>query len=69
MADPGPRPVAERGSLTVREAGELAASADVTTLLLTHYWEEVGAETVRAQAEAIFPGRIEVATPGLTLAT
>lgn len=69
LAEPGSRPVAERGSLTGREAGELAANAGAGTLLLTHYWQEVGADAVRAQAGAVFSGRIEVAEPGLTLAT
>ncbi len=69
LAEPGPRPVADRGSLTGREAGELAAASGAKTLLLTHYWEEVDVEAVRAQAAAVFSGRIEVARPGLTLAT
>ncbi len=69
LADAGSRPRAARGSLTGHEAGVLAADAGAGLLLLTHYWEEVGADTVRAQAAAVFPGRIEVAMPGMTLAT
>jgi ribonuclease BN (tRNA processing enzyme) len=57
----------ERGSLTAAEAGDVAVAAGAEILVLTHMWEELGLAAYRAQAEAVFPGRIEMATPGLTL--
>ena len=67
LLEPGSQPVAERGSLTANEAGALAAAAGVGTLVLTHLWEEHGFEVIRQQAAAAFPGRIELAVPGLTV--
>ena len=67
LLDPGVRPIAERGSLTAAEAGELAAAAGAGTLVLTHMWEELGFAAYRAQAAEVFTGRIEMATPGLTV--
>ena len=64
---PGVRPSDERGSMTAAEAGELAVAAGAEILVLTHMWEELGFASYRAQAAAVFPGRIEMATPGLTL--
>jgi ribonuclease BN (tRNA processing enzyme) len=64
---PGDEPFAVRGSLTAAEAGALAAAAGARTLLLTHIWEERGFAAAREQAAAAFTGRIEVATPGLTV--
>ena len=67
LLEPGDMPVATRGSLTAGEAGALAAAAGVDVLVLTHMWEELGLETYREQAAAVFPGQIEMAVPGLTL--
>lgn len=67
LLEPGDTPVAERGSLTAAEAGELVDAAAARTLLLTHMWEELGFANARAQAASRFSGRIEVATPGLTV--
>lgn len=67
LLEPGGNPIAERGSLTAAEAGELARAAGARTLLLTHLWQERGFETCRAQAAASFPGRIELARPGLAI--
>ena len=67
LLDPGARPRHERGSLTAAEAAELAVAAGAEILVLTHMWEELGFATYRAEAEAVFPGRIEMATPGLAL--
>lgn len=58
----------ERGHLTAAEAGELAGRAGAGTLVLAHLWEEHGFETYRAQAADVFPGRIEIARPGLRVA-
>ena len=65
LLEPAARPAAQRGSLTAREAGLLAAAAGAQVLVLTHYWEERGLEPVRHQAEEAFAGRIELARPGL----
>jgi ribonuclease BN (tRNA processing enzyme) len=67
LLEPGGNPADERGSLTAAEAGELAVATGAEILVLTHMWEELGLPAYRAQAEAVFPGRIEMATPGLTL--
>jgi ribonuclease BN (tRNA processing enzyme) len=67
LLEPDARPSHERGSMTAAEAGELADSAGAEILVLTHMWEELGLAAYRAQAAAVFPGRIEMATPGLTL--
>lgn len=67
LLDPGGRPYASRGSLTAGEAGERARAAGADILVLTHLWEELGFDAYRAQAAAAFPGRLEMARPGLTV--
>jgi ribonuclease BN (tRNA processing enzyme) len=67
LLKPGDRPLDKRGSLTAAEAGKLAVDAGADVLVLTHMWEELGFASYRAQAEAVFPGQIEMATPGLTV--
>jgi ribonuclease BN (tRNA processing enzyme) len=67
LLEPGTLPLAERGSLTAAEAGQLAAEAGARTLILTHMWEEFDFAVYCEQAAAAFPGRIEMASPGLTL--
>jgi ribonuclease BN (tRNA processing enzyme) len=67
LLEGGVRPADERGSLTAAEAGQLAVAAGSEILVLTHMWEELGFPVYRAQAETAFPGRIEMAAPGLTL--
>jgi ribonuclease BN (tRNA processing enzyme) len=67
LLEPGVNRSDERGSLTAAEAGKLAGAAGAEILVLTHMWEELGLPAYCAQAEAVFPGRIEMATPGLTL--
>lgn len=57
----------ERGHLTAEEAAELAAAAGADTLVLTHLWEELDFAAYRQHAAAVYPGRIEIAYPGLTL--
>jgi ribonuclease BN (tRNA processing enzyme) len=69
LLEPGDRPLAERGSLTAAEAGELASAAGARTLLLTHMWEERDFARYRQQAAAFYTDRIEMARPGLTLET
>lgn len=67
LLDPGNAPIAERGSLTAAEAGELATAAGAGTLILTHMWEERDFAVCRKRAAATFAGRIMLASPGLTL--
>jgi ribonuclease BN (tRNA processing enzyme) len=67
LLEPGARPTHERGSLTAAEAGHLAVAAGAEILVLTHMWEELGLGAYHAQAAAVFPGQIEMASPGLTL--
>lgn len=67
LLDPGERPDTERGSLSAAEAGALAAAAGARTLVLTHMWEELDFARYRERATASFPGRIEMASPGLSI--
>ncbi|HEU5430710.1 MAG TPA: MBL fold metallo-hydrolase, partial [Thermomicrobiales bacterium] len=67
LLEPGDEPTTERGSLTAAEAGALARDAGAAILILTHMWEERSFAACRARASAAFPGRIELATPGLTV--
>jgi ribonuclease BN (tRNA processing enzyme) len=67
LLEPGTGSMAERGSLTAAEAGNLAADVDAKVLILTHMWEEFGFAAYHAQATQVFPGRIEMASPGLTV--
>jgi ribonuclease BN (tRNA processing enzyme) len=62
---PSSEPFNERGHLTAAEAAELANRAGAGTLVLTHLWEENGFDAYRAQAAAVFAGRLELAKPGL----
>jgi ribonuclease BN (tRNA processing enzyme) len=67
LLETGFRSSDERGSLTAAEAGQLAVAAGSEILVLTHMWEELGFAAYRDQAAAVFPGRIEMAAPGLML--
>jgi ribonuclease BN (tRNA processing enzyme) len=63
--DPPDSPGEERGHLTAAEAGAVATRAGVSTLVLSHLWEELGFERYRAEAAGQFAGRLELARPGL----
>lgn len=67
LLEPSAEPFAKRGLLTATEAGELGRSADARTLILTHLWQELGFDRYRAVAASAFPGRLEVAHPGLAV--
>lgn len=67
LLDPGAQPIASRGSLTAAEAGHLAQAAGTSILLLAHMWEEFGFANYANQAAEMFPGRIELARPGLAV--
>ena len=55
----------ERGHMDAREAGRIAARAEVRRLLLTHVPAENDNEQVIEQAAAEYDGPIEIARPGL----
>lgn len=57
----------ERSHLTAAEAGRLASTCQAKRLVLTHFWEELGAERLLAAAAGTFAGLIELAWPGLEL--
>jgi ribonuclease BN (tRNA processing enzyme) len=63
----GAQSAAERGSLTAAEAGKLADAVGAGTLVMTHMWEELGFAAYCAQAAEVFPGQIEMASPGLII--
>jgi ribonuclease BN (tRNA processing enzyme) len=67
LLEAGDQRFAERRSLTAAEAGELARAAGATVLVLTHLWEEVGFAAYQQRAAATFPGRLDIARPGLTV--
>jgi ribonuclease BN (tRNA processing enzyme) len=56
-----------RGHLTASEAGELAAQASASTLILSHRWEELDGAALLEQAGRAFKGTIELAVPGMTV--
>ncbi len=60
----GALPWSKRGHLTATEAGELAASAGASTLVLTHMFEENDPVQSLAEASAVFTGEIVRAVPG-----
>ena len=60
---PGASPM-DRGHLTAAESGRLATTCQAQTLVLTHFWEELGTDRLLAQAATAFTGQIELAWPG-----
>ena len=65
--EPAEQPPEARGHLTPVEAADLARRAQVSTLVLTHLWQENGFDRYREQAASVFSGRLELAVPGLVL--
>jgi Metal-dependent hydrolases of the beta-lactamase superfamily III len=61
-----PRPEREgpRGHLTAREAGEHAARAGASRLVLTHISDELDALRARSEAEDAFGGPVAIAREG-----
>jgi ribonuclease BN (tRNA processing enzyme) len=57
------------GHLTAAEAGQLASDTGATSLLLTHFWEEIGVNAMRLKAAERFAGHIDIARPGLIAQT
>jgi ribonuclease BN (tRNA processing enzyme) len=64
---PGSDP-ADWGHLTGHQAGQIAAEAGVSRLVLTHLWGELGLERYRDDASVAFHGPIELARSGLKIA-
>jgi ribonuclease BN (tRNA processing enzyme) len=60
-------PVKLPGHLSGREAGEIAAEAQVGALLLTHLWPTLDGERAVEDARAGYGGNVDLATEGLTL--
>lgn len=60
-------PPGRRLQLSGREAGEAAAAAGATRLLLSHFWPENDRELTRASAAGVFTGEVLVATEGLEI--
>ncbi len=54
------------GHMTARQAGELAKKARVKELIITHFYPEYDLEELRAQAEAGYGGKVELAVEGDT---
>ncbi|MCZ3385579.1 MAG: MBL fold metallo-hydrolase [Actinomycetia bacterium] len=52
--------------LTGRQAGELARDAGVGRLVITHVPPWHDPDVARAEAESVFDGRVDLATPGST---
>jgi ribonuclease BN (tRNA processing enzyme) len=52
---------------TPEQAAQLAERAGARNLVLTHIWEEHGAEAQAAAARQYFTGRMTIAVPGVTL--
>jgi ribonuclease BN (tRNA processing enzyme) len=67
LLEPSSEPNEARGHLTASEAGDLATAAHAKSLLLTHFWEELGPQKLKAKASERFHGRIELARPGLII--
>ncbi|MGH9044635.1 MAG: MBL fold metallo-hydrolase [Acidimicrobiales bacterium] len=58
---------AHLGHLSGRQAGEMAARAEVRQLVLTHAWRHTDPETLRAEASGSFSGPIHQASPGMMI--
>jgi ribonuclease BN (tRNA processing enzyme) len=64
LVEPDPAPLEERGHMSAREAGELAARAGVRRLVLTHISDELDPAHALAEARAGFAGPVEIAAEG-----
>jgi ribonuclease BN (tRNA processing enzyme) len=53
-----------RGHMTAHEAGEHGRLAGARRLVVTHFSDELDADTVRAEAARGFGGAVELAAPG-----
>lgn len=64
---PPPVPPSPPLNLSASQAGEAAAAAGATRLLLTHFWPGNDRQAARAEAAAQFPGEILLADEGLEI--
>ena len=69
LVEPDPAPLEERGHMSAREAGELAARAGVRRLVLTHISDELDPTHALAEARAGFAGPVEIAAEGAAYST
>ena len=60
-------PPETRGHLTPSEAAALAKHAQASVLVLSHLWAENDQFAACDEAQRVFGGPVELATPGLTL--
>jgi len=61
-----PKNSVQRGHMTGREAGAVAARANVGSLLLTHIWESHAPDKILTEVAKEFSGEFELARPGKT---
>ncbi|TXG82923.1 MAG: MBL fold metallo-hydrolase [Thermomicrobiales bacterium] len=59
----------ERDHLTGQEAGRLAATCRADRLILTHTWDELGADTLVQAASRAYDGPVQIGWPGMELST
>jgi ribonuclease BN (tRNA processing enzyme) len=52
---------------SARQAGQYAAQARVSRLVLTHLWPGTDPATAHTAARHAYPGALDIATPGLTI--
>jgi ribonuclease BN (tRNA processing enzyme) len=64
---PRPERDGDRGHMTPREAGEHAAAANATRLVLTHISDELDPVWAVSEAEQVFGGPTEVAFEGMEI--
>jgi ribonuclease BN (tRNA processing enzyme) len=67
LSAPDADPPELRGHLTAAEAASLANEANAERLVLSHIWEELGFDRLRAEAAAVFGGQLVVAHPGTSV--
>lgn len=58
------REYASAGHLTARQAGQLAAQAQIPELVITHFWPEYNLDTIKAEAESGFGKPVIMAREG-----
>lgn len=57
----------DRGHLTAQEAGRMAQTCRAGRLILTHTWDEWGADRLTRDALSAFDGPVEIAWPGMEI--